>query len=292
MKERIRIAIQKKGRLSAETINLLRSCGLKLSTSNDQLFSQSEEMPLDILYIREKEIPDFVNKGICDLGIVGKNSYYESNLSQKNKNSEILLNLGYSKCSLCIAIPENSNIKKITDLKNKKIATYYPALTQKFLKTKNIKSEMVLMTGSVEIAPRLKIADAISDIVSTGSTLSKNNLFKFKTILNSEALLLKTTKKISRERNEIIERLLKRIKGVIKATNSKYIMLHVNKNRLSKVVKMLPGAERPTILPLEGNPRKYAVHAVCEENVFWDTIEKLNKEGASAILVLPIEKMI
>lgn len=289
--ERIRIALQKSGRMAAQSCELLQKCGLHINHGKDQLFYRIKELPIDLLLVRDDDIPGFVSNGICDLGIVGENIFAETKEAMEGFSASVLERLGFAQCRLAIAVPEGNAIREVKDLAGLTIATSYPHLLQKFLKASGITAKTLLMTGSVEVAPRLKIADAICDLVSSGATLAANNLRELTQVLPSEALLIRSAQKFSPEKEEIIHRLLARMQGTLRAEDSKYIMLHADKARLGDVVKLLPGAESPTILPLQGFPDKFAVHAVCRESVFWETMERLRSAGASAILVLPIEKM-
>lgn len=290
--ERVRIALQKSGRMADDSSELLRNCGLHISRSKDQLLCRVKELPIEILLVRDDDIPNFVNTGICDLGIVGENVFSEVRASTPDFRATILQRLGFSACRLAIAIPEGGPIKSVRDLANKTIATTYPHLLQAYLKDINVSAKSLLMNGSVEVAPGLKIADAICDIVASGATLAANNLVELTTVLNSEALLIRSPQPLSPPKEAVISRLLARMQGTLQTEDSKYVMLHAEKSMLPDIVRLLPGAESPTILPLQGMPDKVAIHAVCKEGVFWETMEQLKSAGASAILVLPIEKML
>ena len=290
--ERVRIALQKSGRLADDSFNLLKNCGLHINRDKDQLFCRIKELPIDLLLVRDDDIPGFVSNNICDLGIVGENVFAEEKGAAKEFSANILERLGFSLCRLAVAVPENSPVRGVADLSGFTIATSYPTLLQNFLQQHGVSAKTLVMTGSVEVAPRLKIAEAICDIVASGVTLAANNLRELTGVLRSEALLIRSSQRFSAEKEEIIHRLLRRIRGTLQAEDSKYIMLHADKDRLPEIVKLLPGAESPTILPLQGHPDKIAVHAVCRETVFWETMEKLKAAGASAILVMPIEKML
>ena len=289
--ERIRIALQKSGRMAEDSLNLLKNCGLHVTRSRDQLFCRIKELPIDVLLVRDDDIPNFVDSGICDLGIVGENIFAEMKCSTEGFTAKILERLGFSQCRLAVAVPDNGTIRSIADLAGTTIATSYPHLLHDFLKSNNIQAKTLVMTGSVEVAPRLKIAAAICDLVASGATLAANNLHELTTVLQSQALLIRPAQSFSREKEEIVHRLRARMQGTLRAEDSKYVMLHADKERLPAIVKLLPGAESPTILPLQGQPDKFAIHAVCRETVFWETMERLQAAGASAILVLPIEKM-
>ena len=289
--ERIRIALQKSGRMAEDSLNLLKSCGLHVARSRDQLFCRIKELPIDVLLVRDDDIPTFVSNGICDLGIVGENVFSEMKASADTFSAVILERLGFSTCRLSIAVPDSGSINTINDLAGTTIATSYPHLLAGFLRQHKITAKTLIMTGSVEVAPRLKIADAICDIVASGATLTSNNLRELTIVLQSQALLIRPEQQASEVKEQIIRRLLARMRGTLQAEDSKYVMLHADKERLPAIIKMLPGAESPTILPLQGYDDKFAVHAVCRESVFWETMERLQEAGASAILVLPIEKM-
>lgn len=289
--DRVRIALQKSGRLAEESLNLLKNCGLHIARSKEDLLCRIKELPIDVLLVRDDDIPSFVARGICDLGIVGENVFEETRQGATDFGATILERLGFSQCRLVIAVPEGGNISAIQDLANTTVATTYPHLFGAFLRQNGISANMLEMTGSVEVAPRLKIADAICDIVASGATLAANNLRELTTVLRSEALLIRTENEFSEDKMNVINRLLARMRGALQAEDSKYILLHANKEQLPEIMKFLPGSESPTILPLQGYPDKVAVHAVCRETVFWETMELLKSAGATSILVMPIEKM-
>jgi ATP phosphoribosyltransferase len=289
--ERIRIALQKTGRMADDSLSLLKNCGLHVDRSKDQLFCRIKELPIDVLLVRDDDIPGFVSNGICDLGIVGENVFAEMKAEGNGGfAASILERLGFSLCRLSIAVPENGTIKAIGDLAGATIATSYPHLLRDFLQSQNIKAKTLVMTGSVEVAPRLKIADAICDIVSSGATLAANNLRELMIVLQSEALLIRSAQKFSSEKEAIIHRLFERMRGAIMAEDSKYIMLNAPRAAVDKIAKLLPGCDSPTIMDLS-KEGMVAIHAVCKEAVFWDTMEQIKTAGGSAILVLPIEKM-
>ena len=288
---RLRIAVQKSGRLSDDSFELLKKCGLKIIESKRQLLFRVRELPIDILTVRDDDIPGFVDEGVCDLGIIGKNTFQEVSLaSKRDLNANTILSLGFSKCRLSIAIPDTMTFNSSKDLQGLSIATSYPALLQKYLTEQNVEAEIVKMEGSVEVAPHLEIADAICDIVSTGVTLQANGLVEAKVILQSEAILI-GDKELGKEKEAIVSQLIKRITGVLSARESKYVMLNAPTDNLQKIIDLLPGADSPTIIAL-GNSGKSAVQAVCLEPVFWETMEKLKEAGATSILVVPIEKML
>ena len=289
--ERIRIALQKTGRMAEDSLALLKNCGLHINRSKDQLFCRIQELPIDLLLVRDDDIPGFVGNGICDLGIVGENVFAETKASENgNFSANIVERLGFSKCRLSIAAPENGAIKTIQDLARTTIATSYPHLLRDFLKAQNIDAKTLLMTGSVEVAPRLKIADAVCDIIASGVTLAANNLCEIEVLLRSEALLIRSARKLCKEKEDIIHRLLARMRGALMAEDSKYIMLNAPRDAVEKITGLLPGCDSPTIMDLN-KEGMVAIHAVCKEAVFWETIEKLQQAGGRSILVLPIEKM-
>ena len=288
---RLRIAVQKSGRLSEDGFELLKKCGLNITESERRLLYRVSELPMDILTVRSNDIPGFVDEGVCDLGIIGKNTFQEVSLASGRKlNADVILPLGFSKCRLSIAIPDYMSFSSFKDLQGLSIATSYPALLRKYLVEQNVEAEIVKMEGSVEVAPHLEIADAICDIVSTGVTLQANGLIEAEVILKSEAILI-GGESLGEEKERIVEQLVKRIIGVLSAKESKYVMLNAPTDNLQSIIDLLPGADLPTIIPL-GSSDKSAVHVVCLEPVFWETMEKLKKVGATNILVVPIEKML
>ncbi len=289
--ERIRIALQKSGRMAEDSQKLMADCGLHVERSSDQLFCRIKELPIDVLLVRDDDIPNFVSNGICDLGIVGENVFAETNAMPDKLSAQILERLGFSQCRLSLAVPESGGIQSVQDLAGKTIATSYPNMLKDYLAQNGVTAQTLVMTGSVEVAPRLRIADAICDIVASGATLAANNLREMTVVLRSEALLIRSARALTQDKEGVIHRLRLRMRGALQASDSKYIMLHANKNDLAAITKLIPGAESPTILPLQGQNDKVAVHAVCREIVFWETMENLRAAGASAILVLPIEKM-
>ncbi|MFY9288507.1 MAG: ATP phosphoribosyltransferase [Alphaproteobacteria bacterium] len=288
--ERIRIALQKSGRMAEDSIELLKNCGLHVTRSRDQLFCRIKELPIDVLLVRDDDIPNFVNSGICDLGIVGDNVFSEIKCSEPDFKATVLERLGFSTCRLAIAVPETGSIKSVQDLAGTTIATSYPHLLQDYLKSQKIEAKTLVMTGSVEVAPRLKIADAICDIVASGATLAANNLREVYTVLQSQALLIRSPQIFSPEKEAIVNRLRIRMQGTLTAEDSKYVMLNAPKSAVEKITSLLPGCDAPTIMDLK-KEGMVAIHAVCRESVFWETMERLKGAGASAILVLPIEKM-
>jgi ATP phosphoribosyltransferase len=293
---RIKLAVQKSGRLTEPSLDLLARCGLKLSRGKDQLMGFGENMPLDVLFVRDDDIPDLVQEDVCDLGLVGLNVLEEKRLQLAARGApaafQTLRLLDYGRCRLALAVPAEQHYDGLASLKGKRIATTYPQLLGRFLTQHEIKADIVTLSGAVEIAPRLGRADLICDLVSTGSTLQANHLREVQTVFESHAVLIRTPVALPPDKNDWVERLLLRIEGVQQVKESKYIMLHAPRSALPAIRLLLPGSESPTIIPLEGSPERVVVHAVCRENVFWETLESLKKVGASALLVLPVEKML
>jgi len=293
---RIRIAAQKSGRLTEHTMELLTRCGLIYSKGRDQLICYGENMPVDVILVRDDDIPSLVQENLCDLGIVGLNEVEETRLKLIRLNTKEIFSqistLDFGYCRLSFAIPEDQNCADSSFLNGKRIATSYPQIVGHYLKNQEIKAEIVEFSGAVEIAPGLGKADMICDLVSSGSTLQANKLKEIDTILESRATLIQTPSPIPAGKQEWLQRLLQRVQGVLQVKESKYIMLHAPRSALPKISELLPGSESPTIIPLEGCNDKVAVHAVCREKVFWETLELLKKAGASSVLVLPVEKML
>jgi ATP phosphoribosyltransferase len=293
--QRLKLAIQKSGRLTDPSLELLKNCGLKLSRGRDQLMGFGENMPLDVLFVRDDDIPDLVQEDVCDLGLVGRNVLEEKRLELQSRghaaNFTEVRTLEYGRCRLALAIPEGFSYEGARSLQGKRIATTYPFTLERYLRERNVTADIVTLSGAVEIAPRLGRADVVCDLVSTGSTLQANHLREVETVLESQSLLIRTPVALSPEKQEWVDRLLLRIDGVQQVRESKYIMLHAPRSALPEIRRLLPGSESPTIIPLEGSD-KVAIHAVCRENVFWETLESLKKAGASALLVLPVEKML
>lgn len=290
---RLRIAVQSKGRLAEGGMDLLKNCGLRFAYGRDKLHQSAENMPVDLMLVRDDDIPNFVASGACDYGIVGENVFREEQLgSRRGKELEIALRLGFSKCTLKLAAPKGGAITSVADLDGKAVATSYPAITADYLERNGVKAEIVEMHGSVEVAPRLNIADAICDLVSSGATLEANGLAAFETVLVSEAVLVRRKESRSGEADAIAEILMRRAQGVIASAQTKYIMLNAPTDRLDAIKALLPGSDAPTVAQIAGRDDVVALHAVCRERVFWETLEALEAEGARAILVLPIEKML
>ena len=290
--QRLRIAIQKSGRLSDGSFELLKSCGLTVSRGRDKLYGRVQELPIDVLLLRDDDIPAFVADDACDIGIVGQNVFEEERLSESHEApAEEVMPLGFARCRLMLAAPKEWSFDGVSMLEGKRIATSYPALTRAWFEREKVDAKAVMMKGSVEVAPRLKIADAICDIVSTGATLDANGLKPVANVFDSEAILIRNRNAFSLEKQTVFDALLKRINGVMTSREAKYIMMNAPRSAVPAITEFLPGADAPTVLELAGNREKVAIHAVCRESVFWDTLEELKKLGASAILVLPIEKM-
>jgi len=293
---RIKVAVQKSGRLTENSLDLLGRCGLKYSRGKDQLVCFGENMPLDVLLVRDDDIPSLVQEDVCELGVVGLNVVEEKRLGLRAAGIaplfEQVMTLDFGRCRMSIAVPEEFSYQGRGSLAGKRIATTYPNILERWLAEEQIAAEVVTLSGAVEIAPRLGRAELICDLVSTGSTLAANHLREVETVLESQAVLIRTPVPVAAEKVSWMNKLLKRMDGVQQVRESKYIMLHAPRSALAEIAALLPGSEHPTIMPLEGTDEKVAVHAVCRENVFWETLESLKAAGASAILVLPVEKML
>ncbi len=294
-KDRLRLAVQKNGRLSSDSLDLLTRCGIRVKAPRERLLLHSENFPLDLLFVRDDDIPQLVMDGVCDLGIDGTNVLEETALERRNNGAGsgyvTERDLEFGACRLAIALPEERPYASAADLAGVRIATSYPRLTQRFLNEKGVAAEVVMLSGSVEIAPRLGLAEAICDLVASGSTLEANKLRAVETVFKSTAVLIRGARDLNPTKQHVLEILMRRIDGVQLASGAKYIMLHAPKAALEEIKKLLPGSENPTILPLAGDDSKVALHAVCQEAVFWETMESLKRIGATSILVLPIEKM-
>ncbi len=292
MTERLRIALQKKGRLAEDSFSLLKKCGLRFAIRGGGLLARVKNMPIDLLLVRDDDIPSFIANDAADIGIVGENVLVEEQLSASQRlDAEITMRLGFSRCKLCLAAAPQSGITQSTDLEGTRIATTYPGVLRRFLKEQNINAKSVDMKGAVELAPSIGIADSICDLVSSGATLEANGLVAFQTILKSEAVLVQSRRALSAEKQALLSKLMNRIDGVIKSSETKYIMLNAPKEKVKAITQLLPGSDAPTIIPLAGSDDLVALQAVCTENIFWETLEDLKTLGARAILVLPIEKM-
>jgi ATP phosphoribosyltransferase len=281
----LKIAVQKSGRLYEDSVKLLKECGIQLNNGHKQLKAVAENFPLEVYFLRDDDIPQYVYDGVADIGIVGENV-----LLEKAKEIDLVFRLGFGKCRLCIAVPKNMPYQTVADLDGLKIATSYGGILQKYLQEKGCSAEIHEISGSVEIAPGIGLADAICDLVSSGSTLFTNGLKEAEVILRSEAVLC-ANKELSEENTALLEKLLLRINSVKTAKNNKYIMLNAPNNQLENICSLLPGMKSPTVVPL-AEAGWSSVQTVVNENDFWDVIEKLKRYDAEGILVLPIEKMI
>lgn len=292
--QRIRIAVQKSGRLTDKSIDLLERCGLTFTRSKDRLFCYGKNMPIDLLLVRDDDIPGLVSDDVCDLGIVGLNTVHEKRLALTRGGDTAAFTtvrkLDYGTCRLSIAAPEETSYEGPDSLQGARIATSYVESLAEFLDAHAIEADTVYFSGAVEIAPKLGKADFICDLVSTGSTLEANHLREVATLLESEAVIIQTSAPLAAEKERLIEKMLQRIDGVLQVKESKYIMLHAPREALAEITRLLPGAESPTVIPID--EQKVAVHAVCREYVFWETLETLKSVGASSLLVLPVEKML
>jgi ATP phosphoribosyltransferase len=285
MQENLKIAVQKSGRLYEGSMKLLKECGIEISNGNNQLRVSAGNFPAEIYFLRDDDIPEYVQDAVADIGFVGENVVAES-----QKAVEPVEKLGFGKCRLSLAVPKNGPLRTARDLEGMKIATSYPTVLASFLRKKNINASIHPISGSVEIAPRIGLADAICDLVSSGSTLFTNELTEIETILLSEAVLI-SNKTLLPPKKKILESLLFRIRSVKKARNNKYVLLNSPNEKLETICTLLPGMKSPTILPL-AKPGWSSVHSVISENDFWNVIEQLKAAGAEGILIIPIEKMI
>lgn len=282
---KLKLAIQKSGRLHDDSIRLLKECGIDISNGANKLKAEATNFPLEVFFLRDDDIPQYVEDGVADIGFVGENVVYE-----KAKKVEAVEKLGYGKCRLSIAVGRNTTYDSVEYLQNKKIATSYPVIVEDYLRKNNIRAEIHEISGSVEIAPGIGLADAICDIVSSGSTLLMNGLKEVETIMKSEAVLIRYPS-LGEEQMKLLNKLLFRIQSVKKAKNTKYVLMNAPTEKLKEIIALLPGMKSPTVLPLAEEGWS-SVHSVLNENDFWDIIEKLKAAGAQGILVVPIEKMI
>lgn len=281
----LRVAVQSKGRLFEDTMNLLKETGIKIGSSKRTLLVQSSNFPLEVLFLRDDDIPQTVADGVADVGIVGENEFVE-----RNENADIVKRLGFSKCRISLAIPKAVDYPGVEWFNGKKIATSYPNILRRFLADSSVKTDIHVIQGSVEIAPGIGLADGIFDIVSSGSTLVSNNLKEVEVVMKSEALLI-GNKNLSAEKKAILDDLLFRVESVLIADDKKYVRMNAPKANLDEIVKVLPGLKSPTIIPL-ADPDWCSVHAVLDERHFWEIVGQLKALGAEGILVTPIEKMI
>lgn len=282
---KLKIAIQKSGRLYEDSVSLLKECGIDLRNVKDRLKTESDNFPLEVFFLRDDDIPQYVEDGVADIGIVGENV-----LVEKNKVVEVVEKLGFGKCRLSIAVPRNMEYPGISSLEGKRIATSYPVLLNKYLKEQGVQCDIHEISGSVEIAPGIGLADAVADLVSSGGTLFMNGLKEVETIFSSQAVLVQH-KGLNGDKQPILDKLLFRIRAVKKSKRNKYILLNAPNQKLDEIVSILPGMKSPTILPLAESGWS-SVHSVVSEDTFWDIIEQLKAAGAQGILVVPIEKMI
>lgn len=293
---RLRIALQKKGRLSKDCGELLKQCGVKINWNEQRLIAYSENMPIEILRVRDDDIPGLVFDGVVDLGIIGENVLEEEELgrltSGETAEYKKLRTLDFGGCRLSLAVERDRDYQGVQDLEHARIATSYPNLLKRYMKQKGVPFKSCLLNGSVEVAPSAGLATAICDLVSSGATLEANGLKEVEVIYQSKACLIQRAEPLSAEKQALVDRLLTRIQGVQQAAESKYIMLHAPKDKLAEITALLPGVENPTILPLANDSARVAMHVVSQENLFWETMEQLKDMGASSVLVLPIEKML
>ncbi|MGD8976851.1 MAG: ATP phosphoribosyltransferase [Gammaproteobacteria bacterium] len=290
---RIKIAVQKSGRLTDNSLGLLRRCGLNYSRAADQLICFGENMPIDVLLVRDDDIPSLIAEGVCQLGLVGLNVLMEKAVEGPGlMTARRVGDLEFGRCRLSLAVPRGTPYLGPADVAGRRIATSYPRILGNWLEERGIEAQIVTLSGAVEIAPKLGRADLICDLVSTGSTLSANGLEEVDVILESHVVLVSGDEPPDPESAELVQRLISRIDGVVRVQESKYIMLHAPRSALEEIKALLPGSEAPTVMPLDGIDDKVAIHAVCQENVFWETLEGLKRAGASSVLVLPVEKML
>ncbi|HWK08082.1 MAG TPA: ATP phosphoribosyltransferase [Puia sp.] len=282
---KLKIAIQKSGRLYEDSVKLLKDCGIDLKNGVNKLKTESDNFPMEIYFLRDDDIPQYVEDAVADIGIVGENVLYET-----NKKVDVVEHLGFGKCRLSVAVGRSELYGGVNYLQGKRIATTYPVLVQQFLEKNKIKAEIHEISGSVEIAPGIGLADAIVDLVSSGSTLFMNGLKEVETVLQSQAVLIRN-ESLEEAKQQILEKFLFRIRAVKRARNTKYVLLNAPNDKLQEIIALLPGMKSPTVLPL-AEPGWSSVHSVLNENDFWDIIERLKGAGAQGILVVPIEKMV
>lgn len=283
--ETIKIAIQKSGRLNEDSLRILKDCGVSVDNGRDQLKAEARDFPLEVFYLRNGDIPQYLRDGVVDIAIIGENVLFE-----KGEDIGVVERLGFSKCRVSLALPKTATYNSLSDLRGKRIATSYPNTVRKFLEEQGVEAELHLITGSVEIAPNIGLADAICDIVSSGSTLFKNNLKEVEVLLKSEAVLA-VSPKIQSAQQEILEQFRFRIQSVLKARQFKYVLMNVPNDRLEDIIELLPGMRSPTVLPLAEEGWS-SVHTVIGRERFWEVLDQVRKVGAEGILVCPIEKMV
>ncbi|MBU2922086.1 ATP phosphoribosyltransferase [Winogradskyella psychrotolerans] len=282
---KLKIAIQKSGRLNQDSLELLKDCGIKIDNGKDQLKVSARNFPLEVLYLRNSDIPQYIEDGVVDIAIIGENI-----LIEKQKQAEVVEKLGFAKCRVSLAVPKRIEIDEAAYFNGKKIATSYPNTLQTYLKKNNIEADIHVISGSVEIAPNIGLADGVCDIVSSGSTLFKNGLRETQVILKSEAVLAKN-RNLNAEKEAILEKLIFRIQAVLRAKNSRYVLMNVPTSKIDEVTAILPVLRSPTILPLAQEGWS-SLHSVIEEEKFWNNIDALKNAGAEGILVVPIDKMV
>lgn len=283
--KKLKIAVQKSGRLNQDSLKLLKDCGISIDNGKDQLKAEARNFPLEVLYLRNGDIPQYLRDGVVDIAIIGENV-----LVEKGENLLTLEKLGFSKCKVCVAVPKDMEYNSLSDLEGLKIATSYPNTVNQFLEKNGVKADLHIINGSVEIAPNIGLADAIVDIVSSGSTLFKNNLKEVEELLTSEAVLV-ASPSLDVEKKEILSKLQFRIQSVLKGRDSKYVLMNVPNDKVTEIIEMLPGMKSPTVLPLAEEGWS-SVHTVIAKDRFWEVIDELKLIGAEGILVCPIEKMV
>ena len=283
--KKIKIAIQKSGRLNEDSLQILKDCGISIDNGKDQLKASSRNFPLEVFYLRNGDIPQYLRDGVVDIAIIGENV-----LIEKGQDIIVAEKLGFSKCKVSLAVPKSVKYQSVKDFEGKRIATSYPNTVENYLKEKGVKAELHIISGSVEIAPNIGLADAICDIVSSGSTLFKNNLKEVEIMLHSEAVLA-VSPEISEENTLLLEKLRFRIQSVLRARQSKYVLLNAPNEKLQEIIALLPGMRSPTVLPL-AEEGWCSVHTVINKDKFWEVIQELKEAGAEGILVCPIEKMV
>ena len=291
----LRIAVQKSGRLSELCNDLLARCGVDFGTGSKRgLLCRAENLPVELMLVRDDDIPSYVRDGVCDIGIVGLNEYREkiTDAGEDEKDLRLVRGMEFGHCRLAIAVPENMVYDGPVSLQGKRIATSYPNILRRFLEQAGVDARLVEITGSVEVTPAIGVADAICDLVSTGATLASNGLREVTTVLESEAIMVQNTAVSDPGKERMLNRLLERIDGVIKAGKSRYIMMNAPSGAVDAISRLIPGMEYPTIVPVGTDGKQVAIHAVAPEVVFWETMEQLKEAGASSILVVPIEKII
>lgn len=282
---KIKIAVQKSGRLNEDSLKLLKDCGISIENGKDQLKASATNFPLEVLYLRNGDIPQYLRDGVVDIAIIGENV-----LIEKGADIGVVEKLGFSKCRVSIAVPKDTNYKGIKDLDGMRIATSYPNTVKEYFKKFNLTPDIHIITGSVEIAPNIGLADAICDIVSSGSTLFKNNLKEVEKMLTSEAVLA-VSPNISSENQKILNKIQFRIQAVLKGRKSKYVLMNAPNDKIEAIIKLLPGMRSPTVLPLAEEGWS-SIHTVIEKNSFWEVLDELKANGAEGLLVIPIEKMV